>query len=167
MTTLATTTCSMCGAVYDPAEASGCASCPLGTHCSLSCCPTCGFTSVDVSRSRLARLARRLAAVAARRGVAAPTASLAGARRGERVSVLQVAGLPRWQESQLASYGVTAGRSVEVLQTRPVVVVRVDHLELALERAVADGVRIADRSDAEPGRARALAHRTPIREVER
>lgn len=55
-----------------------------------------------------------------------------------------VEGLPAWQERQLAGYGVARGREAEVVQTSPVIVVRVDHVELAFERRIARGIQITE-----------------------
>ena len=52
-------TCSMCGHHFDPAEHSACQSCPLQTGCTLVCCPKCGYETVDVNQSMLARLVGR------------------------------------------------------------------------------------------------------------
>jgi hypothetical protein len=49
-------TCAMCGHTYDPQENAACPTCPLNKGCSLTCCPKCGYESVDPSRSRLAGL---------------------------------------------------------------------------------------------------------------
>jgi Fe2+ transport system protein FeoA len=53
-------TCPMCGHSYNPAEAPGCASCPLHSGCSLVCCPSCGYKTVDARQSWLARMASSL-----------------------------------------------------------------------------------------------------------
>ena len=140
------TACAMCGSDFDPARASGCASCPLGAHCSLSCCPVCGYSTVDLRRSKLAAAASRLA------GALGQARSKAGHRRGatladttpgEQACIDQLDELPVWQRNQLAAYGLAPGRSVDVLQTAPVVIVRIDHTELALECAIARSIQIA------------------------
>lgn len=140
----------MCGTVFDPGATGACATCPLGTACSLACCPACGFSTVDVRRSSLGRLALRLAAFAGRaRRTPTPTpvATLAQARDGDSVDVERLEGLPVWQEHQLAAYGIAPGRRIDVLQTSPVVVVRVDYAEVAFERSLAHGVRLVQADD--------------------
>lgn len=52
-------TCTMCGHRFDPVEHSACQSCPLQKGCMLVCCPKCGYETVDVEQSALARLAAR------------------------------------------------------------------------------------------------------------
>ena len=49
-------TCSMCGQAFDPAGHAACQSCPIQRGCQVVCCPNCGFETVDVNRSLLARL---------------------------------------------------------------------------------------------------------------
>jgi hypothetical protein len=46
----------MCGHVFEPAEHTVCAGCPLEKGCQLVCCPACGFETVDPQQSVLARL---------------------------------------------------------------------------------------------------------------
>jgi Fe2+ transport system protein FeoA len=55
-----TVTCPLCGHSYNPAEQAGCATCPLHSGCSLVCCPACGYKTVDVHQSWLARMASSL-----------------------------------------------------------------------------------------------------------
>ena len=139
------TACAMCGSDLDAACASGCASCPLGAHCSLSCCPACGYSTVDVQRSRLASAAARLIGTL---GQARSKAghrhgtTLADATPGEQARIGGLDGVPVWQRNQLAAYGLAPGRQVDVLQTAPVVIVRIDHLELALEQAIALAIQV-------------------------
>lgn len=142
----ASVACAMCGTVFDPAVTSACASCPLGANCSLACCPACGYSSVDVGGSRLARLATRMAGTVAapfRRNIALePTGTLADAVGGDGVRIEKLDDLPPWQERRLAAYGIAPGRRVHVVQTSPVVVVRVDHSEVAFERRLARGIHV-------------------------
>jgi Fe2+ transport system protein FeoA len=137
------TTCTMCGHRYDPALSVGCNSCPLGAHCSLACCPECGYSAVDLRRSTLARLATRLAGAVRGRGTPATgDVPLASVRPGERVHVQGLDELPAWQCNQLTAYGLAPGRQVEVVQSRPVVIVRVDHVEVAFEPPLARAIRV-------------------------
>ncbi len=46
--------CPMCGFRFDPGDHAGCQACPLNRDCTLVCCPQCGHSNVDPSRSRLA-----------------------------------------------------------------------------------------------------------------
>lgn len=46
-----------------------------------------------------------------------------------------------WRE-RLQAYGIAPGREIEVVQQRPVTVVRVDHVELAFENVVAREILI-------------------------
>ncbi|MEZ5077580.1 MAG: hypothetical protein R2725_09070 [Solirubrobacterales bacterium] len=52
--------CALCGHRFDPDQHAACQGCPLGSGCALSCCPACGFSTADPSRSRLVRVLRRL-----------------------------------------------------------------------------------------------------------
>jgi Fe2+ transport system protein FeoA len=119
-------TCAMCGLAFDASAPTACASCPLGSGCTLSCCPGCGYSAPDPERSAVLRLARRLRQT----------------RRRVETRVELADGVTERQRDRLHAYGLTSGRVVEVLQTRPVTVVRVDHVEVALEPELATAIGV-------------------------
>lgn len=137
--------CQACGYRYDPAEASGCASCPLGSSCAAACCPACGFGSLDLERSWIARLAVRLSR---RRTAGMPALELGEALLtdlpcGARAVVSDLDGVPADSRDRLQAYGVTPGRTLEVVHaTAGVTIVRVGHVELAFESDLAGGIRV-------------------------
>lgn len=133
--------CPACASCFEPAAAaSACSACPIGKGCTLACCPSCGWSTPDPARSRIVRLAgalaRRRSAAAARGG------SLADARPGVRVRIEGVDRLPPRRRDQLLAYGIAPGRCVDVLQTVPVTVVRVESTELALERSLSGAIEV-------------------------
>jgi Fe2+ transport system protein FeoA len=137
----------MCGHVYDPTSARACAACPLHTGCTLTCCPACGYTTVDPGRSGLARWLDRIAHRRTRaRGTAERAAGpqrnlvLAELRPGEEARVVAIDGPATVKRSHLQAYGVVPGRVLVVLQQRPVTVLLVDHTELAIESDLARGI---------------------------
>jgi Fe2+ transport system protein FeoA len=46
------------------------------------------------------------------------------------------------RQAHLFAYGLLPGRSVQVLQHRPVTVVRIEHFELAMERELAAEIKV-------------------------
>ena len=52
-------------------------------------------------------------------------------------------GLAPDRQTQLQSYGLAPGRTVQVLQHSPVTVLQIEHFELALEREMAAFVEVA------------------------
>ena len=52
--------CAMCGHHFDPLENSACQSCPLKGGCQLVCCPACGYETVDIEQTRVAKFVSRL-----------------------------------------------------------------------------------------------------------
>jgi hypothetical protein len=53
-------TCAACGLVDRVSQGrETCASCPLHSDCSTSCCPRCGTSNINPQRSRLARWLQR------------------------------------------------------------------------------------------------------------
>lgn len=49
----------------------------------------------------------------------------------------------RWRE-RLQAYGLAPGREVKVIQHAPVTVVRVEHIDLAFESAIARGILVSE-----------------------
>jgi Fe2+ transport system protein FeoA len=134
-------TCALCGHRFDPTASDACASCPLGRGCSLVCCPECGYSVPDASRSAFAGLAARF--TRRRRSAALPMRVLAEAPPGCQVTIETLEHLPARQREQLLAYGVAPGRVVDVLQTRPVTIIRVEHAELAFENALSRLIGVA------------------------
>lgn len=146
----ATVACPMCGHVYRTDENGSCTSCPLGSGCAATCCPACGYSSVDPSRSSLVQWGGRLSRLVAGRRAprhAAVEPTLAQALPGTRVQVAAVAELPVARREELASYGLAPGRWLDVVQQSPVTVVRVDHIDLAFEGDVAGAIRVVAGTD--------------------
>jgi Fe2+ transport system protein FeoA len=52
-------------------------------------------------------------------------------------------GMPPERYAQLRAYGLAPGCKVIVLQHTPVNVIRIDHLELALERSLVNEIQVA------------------------
>ncbi len=68
---------------------------------------------------------------------------LAEIQPGERVRVMEYAqDITPARRARLQAYGIVPGYWVEVIQQTPVTVVRVDHLELALENELAERIGV-------------------------
>ena len=135
-------TCSMCGHSFDPNEHQTCEACPLKSGCQLTCCPHCGYESVNIHGSRLARLFMRLTS---RKGAASNSENmtLANAPLDHRLKIVEyTSSLPLEKQIHLQAYGLMSGCDVEVLQHAPVTIVRIDHTELALENNLAMDVQV-------------------------
>jgi Fe2+ transport system protein FeoA len=143
-----TVQCPLCGTNFDPAGNRACGSCPLNRGCQVVCCPSCGFETVDVEKSRLVtgltNLISRLRALRARPFASkAEAISLAGLPAGTEASVSGFAQeLPLERQAQLQAYGLVPGRPVKVIQQSPVTVVQIEHTELALENSLARQIQI-------------------------
>ncbi|MES1246291.1 MAG: ferrous iron transport protein A [Actinomycetota bacterium] len=134
------TTCPACAFCFDPAAAARvCAACPIGKGCTLTCCPNCGWSTPDAAQSRVLRVARAVR----RRRQATGGSSLADARPGSHVRIEGMDELPARRRDQLLAYGVAPGRYVDVVQSTPVTVVRVEALELALERSLSGAIDVS------------------------
>lgn len=140
--------CPLCGHAFDPSANPGCASCPLNSGCRIVCCPNCGHSTVDPRESRLARWA---AAAMVRLGLAGGAAELTlevgprpltAMRAPCRVRVVGVARESGERADRLRAYGLAAGATIELLQQRPVTVIRVEQTELALEAEIAARVLV-------------------------
>jgi Fe2+ transport system protein FeoA len=135
--------CSMCGQAFDASHHQACQKCPLQTGCKLARCPNCGYEMVNVHTSRLARWAARWLTRGSGESPSLKN-TLADLIPGQSAQVVGFsAGLSLKQQAHLLAYGVAPGRQVQVLQHNPVTVVQVEHLELALETALAQDVYIS------------------------
>lgn len=136
--------CAMCGLRFDPSEHTACEACPIRNGCALACCPACGYSFVAPSSSSVIRLGARISSQLRRRkaGRGSERGTLHAVLPGERARIAGVEDLPAGQQEQLLAYGVAPGTSVEVLQSRPVTVVRVEHVEIAFESALARKIRV-------------------------
>lgn len=134
--------CPLCGHHFVAHDHAGCSSCPMGASCATVCCPACGYSTIDVTRTSLAaRLARLFQKKSSTLENAIMTLNDVAA--GDHA---QIAGfsddLPNYQREHLQAYGLVEGRPVRVLQHSPATVVRIEHLELALEAELAGKVRV-------------------------
>jgi len=138
-------TCALCGHHFDPSDAGACTSCPIAKGCSLVCCPNCGYGAPDVARSAVAgRVARAAARLARRRNApAGRPRALAEAAPGSQATIETMDDVPVRQREQLLAYGLAPGRVVDVLQVRPVTIVRIEHAELAFETSLSRAIGIA------------------------
>jgi Fe2+ transport system protein FeoA len=52
--------------------------------------------------------------------------------------------IPRVRRDQLQAYGLSPGKSVRIEQHFPVTIVQIDHIEIALERSLAELIFVKD-----------------------
>lgn len=172
--------CPLCGHRYTAQGHGGCESCPMGAGCATLCCPACGYSTIDTSRSILARIGRLFSKPApaqapvglARPAKPAPATVQPSSNRSHTPMTLneivsgghaRIAGfaqeLPPGQREHLQAYGLVEGRKVRVLQHSPAVVVRIEHLELALEAELAGQVEVVGEPGEVLGKAKKKARR--------
>ncbi|MFO7320559.1 MAG: FeoA family protein [Chloroflexota bacterium] len=134
--------CSLCGLEYDENAVSCHAACPLARHCTVVCCPGCGYQTPDTSKSRLARSLRRVfginhAPAPETRGHRCCLRDLATGKTGRVISVdtdnEAVA-------ERLLIMGIMPGCDLTLVQRRPAIVVRAGYTELSLEDDIAKAI---------------------------
>lgn len=134
------TVCALCGLEFEPGG-TACSEhgCPFaGAGCRTVDCPRCGYSVPDERQSRLARWVRRLFAPATREG--APR-TLADLRPGEDGVLDGIDGDPALA-ARLTAQGLAPGVAVHLVQRSPSYVIEVGETTLALERRVADVIRV-------------------------
>jgi Fe2+ transport system protein FeoA len=133
-----TTTCALCGLVYEPGRGECRArGCPLSVGCRTRHCPRCGYTVPDEEGSVLARWVRRMLGGTA----AAPPRTLAELPAGGDAVVAALEGDPALL-LRLTAQGLSPGVPVHLVQRVPAYVVEVGETTLALERQVAETIRL-------------------------
>jgi len=127
--------CPLCGFTFDEAEMSCHTSCAFNKGCAIICCPNCGYQVTDESKSRLARLARKVFERRSNVEVAeTPLCQLSALRPGQVGKVVST------RQEQLHVFGLIPGAQVTLQQKHPAYVIRVGFTELALDREIADRV---------------------------
>jgi Fe2+ transport system protein FeoA len=132
-----TTSCPLCGLEYEPGgDACRAQGCPLArVGCATRHCPRCGYAVPDEEHSRAARFIRRLFRS---RG---PARTLAELPAGGQGVVARLSGEGALM-ARLTAHGLVPGTRVTLLQRSPAFVVELGETTLALERRVAEGVRL-------------------------
>jgi Fe2+ transport system protein FeoA len=155
-------TCPMCGTEFDPVTNPACGACPLHGGCSTVCCPSCGYSTINPDQSKLVKMFAVLFPKRATENqtsevyknasstgknsnfgsLAMPTnRTLADVKPGDEIKVAGFAStLSPARLAHLQAYGLVQGYPVRVVQQKPVTVVQVDFVELALEDELARGV---------------------------
>lgn len=133
-------TCAMCGTEFDPVTNPACGACPLHGGCATVCCPSCGYSTINPDQSKLVHM---FAVLFPKKTTEVPPTNktLADVKPGEETKVIGFA--PTLSQARLAhlqAYGLVPGYPVRVVQHKPVTVVQVDYVELALEEELARGV---------------------------
>lgn len=135
-----TMTCSMCGYEFDPEDNQSCKSCPVQKSCHLFCCPNCGFETVSVQQSAIARFAARILNQQ-QQSATFGKISLAGVSPGKTARIVDFdPAIPHNRKAQLHAYGINPGNSVRILQQSPITIIQIDHTEIALERILANSI---------------------------
>jgi Fe2+ transport system protein FeoA len=130
----------------------------MNQGCSLVRCPRCGFEGIDPSRSKLVRLFSRWGSYSKGKGSFRWQNRGSGKKIDTEKSQKQLSELPPGSRSfvcgfqphlsfenkaRLQAYGLTPGQEILVLQQTPVTIVLIEHLELALENAMAKSVIVS------------------------
>ena len=146
-----TTTCPLCGFVYEPGgDTCRTSGCPLASSsCQKLHCPRCGYSVPDEGASAVARWVRRIFAGTPPQMTeddAAPR-RLTDLPAGTRATIERIEGSPTLA-AQLSAQGLVAGTAVDLKQRQPCFVVEMGETTLAMESSVAAGIWV--RPGAEP-----------------
>ncbi|MCJ7534494.1 MAG: FeoA family protein [Anaerolineales bacterium] len=138
--------CVLCGYQYDPDQHLACQACPLHSNCNLVCCPACGYQTVNPRRSFLVRLASYLPMLKPSSNLASETKegiTLADVPPGSQAELVGFSDtFPADRKAYLQSYGLVLNHQVRVVQHKPVTIIRLDNIELALENSLAKGIMV-------------------------
>ncbi len=134
-------TCGLCGLEYTPGgENCLTRGCPLAVgDCRLEHCPRCGYAVPGTNGGIAGWLRQRL-------GFSSPPVAPAGGRltdleKGSVVSVERVDGSAEVVDA-LTLLGVTPGSRLHLVQRFPSFVIEVEGTDLALERSIAETIRV-------------------------
>lgn len=143
--------CRLCGHTFDASQLACHTECPMGKHCTLICCPNCGYQVVDESKSIFARILSRFRPTPMTEQPTEPVNPVAEPAdnriiplthipAGRAVEINRLSATPASRLTQLSLFGLMPGAQVEVLQHRPAPIIRIGETELALGREVLDQI---------------------------
>ncbi len=143
--------CQLCGYEFDAGHMACHTACPMGSHCSLICCPNCGYQVVDETKSTLARLFRRLWPPSIKelppqprrpglKQTGQPAVPLTHIPTGREVEIQGLGNISAGRLAKLSVFGLTPGGRVEILQRRPAPVIRIGETELALAEEILEQI---------------------------
>lgn len=141
-----TQTCPLCGFEYDIDGMACHTSCPMGAHCSIICCPNCGYQIPDEQKSHIATALQafwaKLKQIRDRHPQAAVDRplTLCGLPIGQKAEVVEINTDERNRLATLSAYGVVPGSQVMLRRRAPAYVLVVDETEVALDTKVADQI---------------------------
>lgn len=144
------TTCALCGHKYPPESHQECISCPVQSDCNIICCPECGYSDVDPSKSKVVNWISSNIFNSKddnRTQIALdnpPNITVADLPPGTEAIVFSLGGIHETRREQLMAYGLAPGRCVQVLQHNPATILKVDQTELAIEDDVARRIIVTE-----------------------
>lgn len=132
--------CTMCGYEFETTDLECHTGCPLAAACSVICCPRCGYSTVDPSRSGVSNWFQRLLG-RKQCGVDAPSGCipLLSLQVGQEAQISSMEG-DKGRLHILNQYGLLPGTPVRLTQRRPVPIVQVGQTDLALDSSVAASI---------------------------
>jgi Fe2+ transport system protein FeoA/rubredoxin len=132
--------CTVCGHIFDPLEQTACQSCPIYQGCAMVCCPACGFTTLDHNQSSIVRWIHRFSKRGNGIRLEEPTTTLNEMPPGTLARVSTFLNMGKSQVEIFQAYGLAPGRWIRVLQQKPVTLVDLGNIELALEGDLAEKI---------------------------
>lgn len=133
------TTCPLCAAEFDRAQAHCGHGCPLDSVCNLIRCPRCSYESPDDRRYKNLwdRLFKRRSAKPPSRELPPDVMPLPEAPVGMELQLDRLTCVLQSRRNSLSVYGLVPGSRLILQQTEPTCVVRVGATELALDHDIA------------------------------
>lgn len=140
--------CALCGYSFNKGSEMLCNHCPLHKKCDLTCCPNCGYAMITNNRNNRSKRRQRIFRQGKLKGRQAKPFSLGGCRKKCGTVVRGFSGkMEEKNKLFLLGRGIRPGKAIKVMQTSPAVVVEVDHLQVAIERELADLIYINNRAE--------------------
>ncbi|HRL10786.1 MAG TPA: FeoA domain-containing protein [Aggregatilineales bacterium] len=137
------THCPLCGYDFNDGDMACHTSCVFHNHCSIVCCPNCGYQLPDENRSHLADLFKRLTGRKEEqpepRSQLRPLSALLP---GQSARIVKVSAATAHRQERLSVFGVIPGAKITLQQRKPAYVLRVGFTELSIEYEIADSILV-------------------------
>lgn len=141
-------TCPLCGYEFDATGLACHTSCPLGRHCTIICCPNCGYQMPDDERAGIAgKLKRAWERLQARHqdateGLPNGARPVTALHVGAHAEITEIVSNEARRLNHLGTLGLVPGSTLRLLQRDPAYVVAVDETEVALDESVAREIMV-------------------------
>lgn len=142
--------CPLCGFTFDRNDERCHAGCPLSAHCTIICCPNCGYQTVDDSRGFVGRMGRWMGRRRRHRHAAPGAIPISHADPGEDLEVVEIRPGRARRLERLSALGIVPTAVVRLRQRHPAPVLEVGQTQVAIDADIARQIYVRPHASPTP-----------------